>query len=521
VGADGDTYKNTFRKAIMKSDITRQKSQVTKPLLQTGGFIVNEKQLALDLKMTPYDLWGTMAHVLMLYKQKIVSEEQFKLLVKALLQIQAEVDAGTFSIDPEKGAQLTLEANIVSKAGDSGYSVHTGRSRNDQIMVTEMLYMRDKVIELLELLHPVCLALASLAEEHKNTVMPGYTHMQPAKVTSFGQWALAYLNGILRASNTLQYYYQAYDSNPLGACESYGTSWPLDRAYTAELLGFSSVWEIPQDSIASRGLAQLGYLTGLRDIALVISKLAEDLLLFTTFEYRTVSLGDEVAQRMHPITGSSVMAQKKNPDVLEIIRSIAPQIIGMSSIVANILSALPMGYNRDSRETKEYIDLGFSKTADMLRTLHTVLASLQVDKERMEDLVVANYSLTTDLADYISQASGIGYRLIYKIVGQVVDEAMLGGKLLKDISADSLTQKAATLHIDLHITDAEIQAAIDPQQAIAKRKHTGGSSNATMSVALHNAGDQLSSLQSWISEQKSVINSAKQRTLVLARERMV
>jgi|GEM_PF-899531 len=483
-----------------------------KPVLKTGGFVVSEKQMALDLDMVSYDLWGTTAHVLMLHKQKVISNEQIKPILKALAEIQDEVDTKTFAIDPSRGAQLTLEAKLVEKAGDAGYSVHTGRSRNDQIMVTEMLYLRDKSLGFLGLVETVCQTLLALAEEHKETVMPGYTHMQPGKVTTVGQWALAYANGILRASKTLINYYKTFAMNPLGACESYGTSWPLDREYTAKLLGFDAVWEIPQDAIASRGLVQLGYLTGLRDIAIVCSKLTEDLLLFTTFEYNMVSLGDDVAQRMHPITGSSVMAQKKNPDVLEIMRSLAPQIIGFSSILANILSSLPMGYNRDTREAKEYIDLGFSKTSEMLTTLQNVLSSLTVNKKRMGELAIANYSLTTDLADYISQTSGIGYRLIYKVVGQVVDESINQGKLLTEITADMLMQKASSLDIKLELTDDQIKEAIDPTKVINKRNHIGGSSVETMKTAMQHTKTEISSFQDWTNKQKEMIQSAKENT---------
>lgn len=500
----------------MKKVITEVKN--IKSQLKTGGFVVSEKQLALDLKMVNSDLWGTLSHVLMLHKQKIISNQQIKTILKALLEIQDELLAGKFHIDPGKGAQLTLEAKIVEKAGDAGYSVHTGRSRNDQVMVTELLHLREKSLEMLDVVHSVANTLLALAEEHKKTIMPGYTHMQPAKVTTFGQWALAYTNGLLRASKALINYYQTFNMNPLGACESYGTSWPLDREYTTKLLGFNAVWEIPQDAIASRGLVQLGYLTALRDIAITISKITQDLLLFTTFEYNMVSLGDDVAQRMHPITGSSVMAQKKNPDVLEIMRATAPQIIGFSSIVANLLASLPMGYNRDSREAKEYIDLGFSKTFEMLKTLQQVLSSLIVNKKRMEHLVITNYSLTTDLADYISQKSGIGYRLIYKIVGQVVDEAISQNKQLSQVSAAILTKKAATLNIDLQLTDSEIQEAINPEKVINKRNHVGGSSPTTMALAISHTQKEISSLHNWIVEQKEIIKTAKENTFSLTKK---
>ena len=489
-----------------------------KPELVTAGFIVSGKQLSLDLQMITYDIWGTTAHVLMLYKQGIIKKEYMKPILTALIEINKEVAAKTFAINPQKGAQLSLEAKIVEKAGEAGYSVHTGRSRNDQVMVTEQLYLRDSVIGLLENIQPVLVALYRLAEEHQGTVMPGYTHMQPAKATSFGQWAIAYLNGFLRAIKTITDYFETYNLNPLGACESYGTSWHLDRAYTAKLLGFPKVWEIPQDVVSSRGFVQLGYLTGMRDVCLVASKLAQDLLLFDTFEYGMIGLGDEVAQRMHSITGSSVMAQKKNPDVLELIRATAPQLVGFTSIVANLLSGLPMGYNRDSREVKEYIDLGFSKTLSMVGVLASVLTTLKIDKKRMMDLVMANYSMTTDVADAISQVTGVGYRIVYKIVGQVVDEAIQSGKLLYDISAQDIIKKAFSMGITLHVTNAQLKDAIDPHGALGKRAHIGGSAKKAMAASLTRGQEMIKVLAKWVSTQKQIVSKAKSKTLEIAQE---
>lgn len=480
--------------------------------LETGSFIVSQAQLSLDLKMVSFDIHGTTAHVLMLNKQKIIDDKKTALIVKALKEIGQEVDQGKFIINPEKGAQLTLEAKIIEKIGNVAYSVHTGRSRNDQIMVTEMLYLKNEIIGLMKSFMPILSELLKLAKNNVKTIMPGYTHMQPAKPTTFGQWSLAYLNGFLKSLKTIEHYFDLYDLNPLGACESYGTSWPLDREYTAKLLGFSKVWEIPQDAISSRGFVQLGYLNGLGEICLVASKLAQDLILFDTFEYGMIGLGDEVAQRMHPITGSSVMAQKKNPDVLELIRSTAPQVIGYVSIVANILDSLPMGYNRDSREVKEYIDLGLTKTKAMIKTLEKILATIKIDKQKMQDAVEGNYSLTTDLADYISQKSGVGYRLIYKIIGQVVDEAINKGKLLKQITANGIINKALINNIKLELSDEEIKKAIDPQMVIEKRNHTGGSNMKSMKKSLKNAQNAIKDINQSINKKSLVFHEAKKKT---------
>lgn len=483
---------------------------MNKPKLETSAFIVSEIQMALDMEMVSFDIWGTKVHLLMLLKKNIIDQNTAKKCLHALLEIEKEVKAGKFTINPEKGAQLTLEAKIIEKAGEAGYSVHTGRSRNDQVMITELLYLREEMLQFCLATTSLLKTLLQLAVNHQQTIMPGYTHMQPAKITTVGQWTLAYSYGFLRALETLKYYLDLYDMNPLGACESYGTSWTLDREFTAEYLGFSQVWEIPQDAIGSRGFAQLGYLSALSEICLVASKINEDLILFNTYEYGMVELGDEISQRMHPITGSSVMAQKKNPDVLELIRSTTPQVIGFWSIVANILASLPMGYNRDSRESKEFIHLGLIKTTAVVKTLQKIIATLKFNEERMLELATTNYSLTTDMADVICQKTKAGYRLIYKIIGAVVDEAIEKGKPLNQITALEIMQKANELGIKIKVSDEEINQALDPKRVIEKRKNTG--------KLLDDASKSIKKQKSWVQAKQTDIRNARQKTDKLIKE---
>lgn len=483
-----------------------------KPKLETATFIVSQRQMDLDMEILPFDIWGTTVHVLMLSKQGIIEKDKAQSCLKALIEIKQDINNGKFTIDPEKGSQLTLEAELVKKAKEAALSVHTGRSRNDQVMTAELLYLRGQMLRLSQEVISLLESLFKMAVDNQQTIMSGYTHMQPGKITTVGQWALSYFSGFLRTLETVKYYLNLYDMCPLGACESYGTSWSLDREFTAKYLGFSKVWEMPQDAIGSRGFAQLGYLSALSEICLVSSKINEDLILFNTYEYGMMELGDEIAQRMHSITGSSVMAQKKNPDALELIRSTAPQVIGSWSIVANILNSLPMGYNRDSRESKEYIHLGLNKTAAVVKTLQKIIATLKCNKKRMLELATSNYSLTTDLADYISQKTKVGYRLIYKIVGQVVDEAIEKGKSLDQILAAEIIQKATEFNLKINLTDKEIVQALDPKIVIEKRNNAGGSSKISMLKILKNAEKNIQKQKSWVQSEQGKIDLALQRT---------
>jgi argininosuccinate lyase len=233
-------------------------------------------------------------------------------------------------------------------------------------------------------------------------------------------------------------------------------------------------------------------------------------MLFTTFEFGIAKLGENTAQRMHPITGSSVMAQKKNPDALELVRATAPQVTGYAQIVGNILSGLPFAYNRDSREVKEYIQAGFSKTHAMLECLIQILATVTFDEKKSHALVLKNYSLTTDLADFISQKTRIGYRSVYKIIGEIVAEAIQEQKLITQIGAEEINKKAKTYGIRLKITDEDIGHALDITN-IMKRFSTAANTK-----LYKKSKNIIHGFSSWSQEKKKHIHSAHTKTHVIA-----
>lgn len=440
-------------------------------------FVVSPQQMQLDMKMVASDIWGTRAHVLMLARTKIVSQSSAVAILQALADIERLNDQGNFSIDPNRGAQLTLEKEIVERAGEkAGLSAHTARSRNDQVMVTELLFLREEACELAIQLEHVIKQLITFAEEHIDWVMPGYTHMQPGKPTTVAQWCLMYCGGFVRIHKALFSLLSRYDQCPLGSVESFGTSWPIDREYTAELLGFEKVWEVPLDAISHRGFFQYELLQILSVGAIELSKFATDTLQYATFEYGFLELGDSVAQRLHPITGSSVMAQKKNPDALELLRASGNQVAGSMLAGFELLSGLPAGYNRDARELKEYVELGLRKFKTGLGVLTEVLGSMRFHRERMEALVKQNYSLTTDVADFVSQTTGLPYRLVYKIVGQAVNDLMERGLPLEDLRESDLVRYAEELGTSLSVNPEDLKEVLKPQVALSRRKHRGGPS---------------------------------------------
>lgn len=477
------------------------------------SWIVSARQLEIDTRLVLYDIWGTAAHVVMLCRCGIITRNTAAKLLQALRRMEKEYAAGRFRLNPDKGAQLSLEARLVELAGEkAGLSAHTARSRNDQVAVTELLYLRQRTLSVVRAVSVVCAILLRLAARHSRTVFPGYTHMQPAKPTSFGHWCLAYADALLRCLDGMESACRRYDLCPLGAVESFGTSWPIDRELTARLLGFSGVWENPQDAITSRGMFQLALLTGLEEITLVASRMATDLLFYSTFECGTVRLGEDVARRLHPVTGSSVMAQKRNPDVLELIRATAPELCGLRQTASGILARLPSGYNRDSREIKEYVELGLDKTGTMLAALERALATLTVDSGRARELVEKNYSLTTDLADYLARTSGAPYRLVYKIVGAVVDRLIAAGKPLAEVTAEELNREAEKHGLSFCVNARDLHTVLDPNRALELRRHTGGTSASAFRRLLTRTRKDISLHQAWADRQARRYRRAYDKT---------
>lgn len=480
----------------------------------SDSYIVTEEQQRLDLEMAPYDMWGTRAHVIMLAHIGVVQPHELAAILAALDTLEARLAEGRYAIDPALGAQLTLEREITQLAGKAiGGKVHTGRSRNDQVTTAQRLWLRDRTLAAHAALFRTIEALLTLAEAHIHTVMPGYTHTQPAKPTTFGQWCLAYADMFFRDAERLQESFARHNRCPLGAAESYGTSWPLDRALTAALLGFDGVQELPLDAIASRGEHEAEVLSDLAFINLHLSKLAQDLLLFNTFEFGMVTLGGNVAQRMGKVTGSSIMPQKKNPDVLELLRANASAVYARLFETLEVLRSLPFGYNRDSRESKATVTEGLNRTLAGLEALVGVLATLEVNHARMLEAVLANYSLATDLADYLAQTYRLPYRAVYTAVGKTVDRAIEAGRRLHELDAAQLSAAVeAETGAEIALSQEALLAALDPAACLARRQHIGGAAEPEMRRLIAARQAQLAAQQAWREERESAIAAASQMT---------
>ncbi|HTW97869.1 MAG TPA: argininosuccinate lyase [Acidimicrobiales bacterium] len=479
-------------------------------MTDAGAFVATNDQQRLDLRLAEYDCWATRAHVRMLVEIGVMRKEDGALALEALGEIEELSRSGAFPYDPKLGAQLSLEQALVERVGAAiGYQVHTGRSRNDEVTTAQKLYVRDAVLELMGDLVVLVDVLLARAAASVTTVMPGYTHMQPARPTSVAQWCGAYAEMCLGDLGRLRDALERADSSPLGAAESYGTSWPLDRALTAELLCFSRVDEIPIAAISTRGESDLDVLAAMSFLALHLSKMAQDLLLFTTFEYRFARLGAAQATRMGKLTGSSIMPQKRNPDVLEILRAGSSEIHSYLMRCLELLNALPSGYNRDGRETKGPIMDGIDRTRSNVAQMAQVMLGLEFDEERMLAAVRANYSMATDLSERLAQQFAVPSRIMYRVVGRVVDALIESGRPLEAADPEQLRLEAEREGYDVAISAEELAKAIDPRAALERRRTLGGAASVQMASWQQRREADLAAVAGWIEARRSAIAAAR------------
>jgi argininosuccinate lyase len=483
----------------------------------SDSFIASPEAEAFDVLLAEHDCVATQAHVLMLQKQGIMSEEDASAALRALVEIEDVCVAGQFRYESGYGAQLTLEKMIVDRVGPRiGYQVHTGRSRNDQVLVAQKLCVRSQLLGVLERLADLVAVLVERARVDARIVMPGYTHMQPARPTTVGQWCAAYADMFARDLRRLRDAYDRHDTNPLGAAESHGTTWPLDREYTTELLGFRAVDEIPLEAVSTRGESDADFLSGLAFVALHLSKLAQDLLLFNTYEYGYAVLGSSQAARMGKLTGSSIMPQKRNPDVLELLRGQASEVYAGLMHAFELLKALPTGYNRDSRDTKAPILRALRSILGGLGQAVDVVANVTFDEERMRQAVVENHSMATDLAEYLAQRYHVPFREMHGIVGRAVSAAIERGHRVSDLTPEDLRAQANAAGYELPVTADDIAAGTDPEAALQRRANIGGASDERMAEWVSSRQAASADLSAWARGELDRVRDARASIRALA-----
>ena len=387
------------------------------------------ESVSYDKRLAPYDIAGSTAHVKMLAKQGILTEEEADKIVEGLNKVLQEIESGRFEWKKElEDVHMNVEKRLTEIVGPVGGKLHTGRSRNDQVATDVRLFVRKEIEEILELLKALRRAFVKQAEENLDAVMPGYTHLQIAQPVLYAHHMLAYYQMFKRDEERFRDTLKRVNVSPLGSAALAGTSYPLDREYAAQLLGFDSVSRNSMDAVSDRDfVAETIFNCAM--VMMHLSRLSEELILWSTEEFGFVELPDAFC------TGSSIMPQKKNPDVSELTRGKTGRVYGDLMAILTILKGLPLTYNRDLQEDKEPLFDAIDTVKMALKVNALVVEGMKPKKERMREQARKGFSLATDLADYLAK-KGLPFREAHRVVGQLVAYCLDQGKTLEDLSIE-------------------------------------------------------------------------------------
>ena len=434
--------------------------------------------IGFDIELIEYDLTGSVAHAKMLAHTGIISAAEGETLVAGLEQIRQEYRQGNFNPGIEaEDVHFAVERRLTAIVSDVGKKLHTARSRNDQVGTDTRLYLRDQIAQIRTHIREFQAVLLDLAEVHVETLIPGYTHLQRAQPLSLAHHLLAYFQMAQRDWERLADVNKRVNISPLGSGALAGTTFPINRHYTAELLHFDSVYANSLDGVSDRDFA-IEFLGAASLIMVHLSRLSEEVILWSSEEFSFVKLKDSCA------TGSSIMPQKKNPDVPELVRGKTGRVCGHLQAMLMLIKGLPLAYNKDLQEDKEALFDTVKTVVACLEAMTILLREgLEFRTTRLAQAVAEDFSNATDVADYLA-ARGVPFREAYNLVGKVVKTCVAAGKLLKDLSLEEWK--------DLHPAFAEdIYQAIAPRQVVAARNSYGGTGFEQVNKAIMTARSQM------------------------------
>ncbi len=369
--------------------------------------------IATDSRMYAQDIEGSIAHVTMLSAQGIISKEDGAAIASELAKIKSEIADGTLLIDPNaEDIHTFIEQKLTERIGDAGKRLHTGRSRNDQVALDIRLYLRDECDAVLKLLKELSDSLIKKGQEYAHAIMPGYTHLQRAQPITFKAHLNAYVEMLLRDISRVEDAKKRMNSSPLGSGALAGTTYPIDRNMTAKLLGFDSYTKSTLDGVADRDFC-IELASALSLIMVHLSRLSEEIILWCSWEFKFVELDDAFS------TGSSIMPQKKNPDITELVRGKSGRVFGDLMTLLTVMKGLPLAYNKDMQEDKDAIFDAFDTVKICLTTLVPMIDTMTVLTENMRKAAAGGFINATDCADYLV-SKGLAFRDAYKATGEIV-----------------------------------------------------------------------------------------------------
>lgn len=461
-----------------------------------------------DRHIADADILVDIAHVLMLDKQKIIDRDVTKKLLPALIKMHDEGVPEEAFDEHFEDIHAGIESFLIASAGtEIGGRLHIGRSRNDEVATCIRIRMREDLLKEMAALLKIRKTLIALAAQHKDSVMPGFTHLQHAQPTTLAHHLLAYEQAFSRDFDRLRDAYARVNISPLGAAAFASTGYPVNRDFTAALLGFDGLATNTMDAVATRDFA-LETLADLAILMATISRLCEELIIWSTSFVKFVSLDDAFCST------SSIMPQKKNPDVAEIMRAKSGSVFGAFSAALVTVKGLPMSYNRDLQELTPSVWRGMHDAKESLQLLSEMLASAQFDTERMKEEAGKGFSTATELADSLARAYDIPFRTAHNIVGRAVQKGSLSLATLEKAAREldcgiSLKKKG--------LTQAKIDRALDPEYSISVRKAPGAPAPVAVKGAIHDRKKQIAADDAFLDQRQAKI--AKARTELIARAR--
>lgn len=418
--------------------------------------------ISFDQKLALEDIEGSLAHVKMLGECSILSPDDVELITEGLLQIKSKIESGTMEYSVEhEDIHMNIEKQLIDLIGPVGGKLHTGRSRNDQVATDMHLYLNRKTKELIGLMNSVQEALLLQAKDNVETIIPGYTHLQRAQPVSFAHHLLAYFWMFQRDKERLQDSLKRVNWSPLGAGALAGTTFPINRERSAELLGFDTVYPNSMDAVSDRDFI-VEFLSIGSLIMTHMSRLSEELVIWSSQEFRFIELDDSFC------TGSSIMPQKKNPDVPELLRAKTGRVYGNLMSLLTVLKGLPLAYNKDMQEDKEGMFDTVETLEGSLQLLTPMIETMNVNKSAMRKAVNQDFSNATDIADYLV-TKGVAFREAHEIIGKIVLYALQEEKFLVDLKMEEF-QKFSPLF------EEDIYQILSPEHVVGARSSFGGTS---------------------------------------------
>ena len=427
---------------------------------ETNKLVENfNESLSFDHRFYKQDIRGSIAHVKMLAKQNILTDTERDKIIEGLNSIEADIDAGKLIFDDgSEDIHSYVEAHLIERIGDTGKKLHTGRSRNDQVALDMKLYVRDEIDELKDLLYELLSEVIDIMEENKSTYMPGFTHLQKAQPTTLAHHFGAYFEMFIRDFDRLVSTRKRMNLSPLGSGAFAGTTYDLDRDYVASILDFDTATRNSMDSVSDRDYL-LELLSDLAIMSMHLSRLSEEIIIWNTDEYRFVEMDDTYS------TGSSIMPQKKNPDIAELIRGKSGRVYGSLMSLLTTMKGLPLAYNKDMQEDKEMSFDAIDTLKSLIKLMSGMLSSMKFNHERMAKSARGGFTNATDAADYLVKKN-VAFRDAHEIVGRLVLYGIENNKALDDFSLEEFKNIS-------EVFDNDIYDAISLKTCVEKRNTKG------------------------------------------------